>query len=1176
MEQSGPRIVRRSLASGGTGGYIWSVSSGSLPAGLTLSSAGVIAGTPTAAGPIEFTVQVKDSSGATASQPLTITIAAPQLTVTTASLPTGTVGTVYSQTLLASGGTGGYMWSAASGSLPAGLTLSIAGVIAGNPTAAGPATFTAQVKDSSGATATQSLTITIAAPQLTITTASLPNGTVGAAYSQTLVASGGTGGYIWSVSSGSLPAGLSLSGAGVIAGTPTAAGPSSFTVQVKDSSGATASQPLTITIIPPQLTITTASLPGGTIGAAYSQTLVASGGTGEDSWSVASGSLPEGLSLSAAGIVTGTPTAAGPSNFTVQAKDSSGATATQALTITIAAPRLTITTAALPNGTVGTNYSQNFLASGGAGGYTWSVASGSLPAGLSLSPGGAISGTPSSPGTATFTVQVKDTAGGSATQALTLAISPAALGISTVSLPPASVGSAYSQQLSASGGSGSYSWSITSGGLPQGLSLSPGGVISGSPAAGANATFTVSVTDGSTTATRSFTLTVTAPPIITTTSLPNGTVGSPYSATLTASGGMQPYSWSIVSGQLPPGLLLDPSSGVISGSPRAAGAFTIRIDLTDANSTKVDIDLGITIAAPLSITTASVLATGSAGRPYTQSFTAAGGAPPYVWSISGSLPTGLTLSSSGSLTGTPSQVGVFQITIGVSDSKGANATAPYSLTIVSGLAIATAPTLPIASSGTPYSFTLQPAGGSAPYSWVITSGALPNGLNFGSGGQISGTPLSTGNFTFTVHVTDGASNTAQKDFSLTVAGPLSIAAAALPAGAVGSPYTQTLTAAGGTSPYSWTVTSGSLPSGLTLEIPTGVLSGTPTQSETYAFSVTVTDANSITATRQFTVTIGVGLTFLTAASLPNATVGASYSSQLQASGGTPPYSWSLVQGNLPDGVSFNGASGLISGTPTAAGAFNFTLEIQDAANLTATRAFTILSGLPAMPAISLSGLSGNIQPLQQPSISISLGSPYPVRITGTATLTFQPTGANGVDDPSVQFASGGRSASFTIPANATEATLGGSPFAVQDGTVAGTITITVVSLQAGGQALSIPGGLTLSATVAAGPPVIQSLSLVHTANGIQLQVVGVTDTRELTQASITFQAAPGSSVQTPQLTVPLTSVAAGWFQSSASASFGGQFGLTLPFVFQGTVNLSSVSLTLSNATGDSQPASASQ
>src|SRR6185436_11749609 len=125
-------------------------------------------------------------------------------------------------------------------------------------------------------------------------------GTVGATYSQTLAASGGTGGNAWSIASGPLPTGLSLTAAGVISGTPTTAGTTNFTVQVTDSSSATATKPLSITITPTQLTVTTLSLANGTVGATYSQTLAASGGTGGNAWSIASGPLPAGLSLSAA------------------------------------------------------------------------------------------------------------------------------------------------------------------------------------------------------------------------------------------------------------------------------------------------------------------------------------------------------------------------------------------------------------------------------------------------------------------------------------------------------------------------------------------------------------------------------------------------------------------------------------------------------------------------------------------------------------------------------------------------------------------------------------------------------------------------------------------------------------------------------------------------------------
>jgi hypothetical protein len=172
----------------------------------------------------------------------------PALAVSTGSLSNGTVGTAYSQTLTATGGTTPYTWSISSGSLPAGLSLSSSGVISGTPTSAvGPTSVTFKLTDLTGATATKSLSITIITP-LSISTSALPNGTVGAAYSQTLTANGGTSPYTWTITSGTLPAGLTLSSSGVISGTPTTAGgPTSVTFKVTDANSLTATQSLSIT-----------------------------------------------------------------------------------------------------------------------------------------------------------------------------------------------------------------------------------------------------------------------------------------------------------------------------------------------------------------------------------------------------------------------------------------------------------------------------------------------------------------------------------------------------------------------------------------------------------------------------------------------------------------------------------------------------------------------------------------------------------------------------------------------------------------------------------------------------------------------------------------------------------------------------------------------------------------
>ena len=330
---------KRWLASGGTPGYTWAVTTGALPTGLSLNSSGNLFGTPTAAGTSNFTVQVTDSTSPThqtASKALSLTIG-PALSITTSSLPSGLATTAYSQALAATGGTPGYTWSLASGSLPTGLTISAAGTISGTPTAAGTFNFTAKATDSTSPTAqtaTQPLTITIGAA-VSITTASFPGALVTTPYSQSLAATGGTPGYTWSLASGSLPTGLSLSAAGTISGTPTAAGTFNFTVKATDSTSPTAqiaTQALSI-VVGAAVTVTTTSLPNGLATTPYSQTLAATGGTPAYSWSIASGSLPNGLSLVGA-TITGTPTAAGTYNFTVQVTDSTAPThqtATQAL-----------------------------------------------------------------------------------------------------------------------------------------------------------------------------------------------------------------------------------------------------------------------------------------------------------------------------------------------------------------------------------------------------------------------------------------------------------------------------------------------------------------------------------------------------------------------------------------------------------------------------------------------------------------------------------------------------------------------------------------------------------------------------------------------------------------------------------------------------------------------------
>jgi putative Ig domain-containing protein len=474
---------------------------------------------------------------------------------------------------------------------------------------------------------------------------------------------------------------------------------------------------------------------------------------------------------------------------------------------------LTILTKALPQATLTGIYpSQTLQATGGSGAYTWSIISGTPPSGISLTTG-AIGGTPTgSAGTSSFTVQVKDAAGDIAQQPLTIVVNPAP-SITTTSLSPGDQGSAYSQPLSATGGTPPLSaFSMSSGSLPANLSLG-GSTITGTLAPTATtSTFTVKITDANgVSATQPLSITVNPAPMITTTFLPTGEQGRPYSPTLAATGGTGTLSFPI---QNVDGLIIV-SSGAFEGVPSAPGSFPFTATVTDALGVAASKLLTLTINAPLALNAASLPA-GNQNLPYPQQqLVASNGVPPYsnwTWvpAPASLLPPGLSLNVvSGVITGAPTTPGTFAFVVSVSDSLGATASQTYSITVIAaGPAIGTS-SLPNGQYNAPYApLTLSATSGTAPYTWTLGSGGvLPAGMTLSPSGSISGTPAQAGIWSVPITVTDSNSLTANTTLSLIVG---------LATGYVGSgncympyPTTPMYYSSGGTA-GPWSVTSAAL------------------------------------------------------------------------------------------------------------------------------------------------------------------------------------------------------------------------------------------------------------------------------------------------------------------------------------------------------------------------------
>jgi hypothetical protein len=620
---------------GSNSGVTWTVTGGgSFSAGATAS------GTPTtytAASPVPTATavvtatSVKDPSK-TASATITLNpIAVSFSTVTTGvSLDAGQTLALNASVANDSSASGATFTSTGAGTVNPSSAIgnSPATTLTATGTTASTVTVTAtSIKDPTKSATTASIAVN---PALAITTAAgvLAGGTTGTAYAgATIAAGGGSGAKTFAIAGGSLPTGLSISATtGAISGTPTGtAGTATFTVKVTDS----ATIPVTVTSGTYTITITAAPLvwvspTAGTltytVGTPITPiTLSTTGGTGTITYSVNSGTLPQGLQI-VGNQVTGTPTAPtvvsgnGVSFLATDSATPTPVTAVSASVTLIANPvTLAITSSALPTGTVGAAYSYQLTSTGGTGAITWSLSAGSLTGtGLTLSSTDLLSGTPTTTQSGlSLTFQAKDSATNqqqTVTKTLSLTVTNVLAITTNTSLPNATTNLAYNQSLVAAGGSGSgYTWTVTAGATGTNslatlnLSVSTAGVISGTPTSTGTANFTVQVKDSSNnTASASFTVNAYAAlalPSPNPSSLGSATTNASYSGSITATGGVPGYTWtvngsSVGSGSvsLGNGTLIASSSGStlnITGTPASTGTVTFTASVTDSTSASV-------------------------------------------------------------------------------------------------------------------------------------------------------------------------------------------------------------------------------------------------------------------------------------------------------------------------------------------------------------------------------------------------------------------------------------------------------------------------------------------------------------------------------------------------------------------------------------------------------------
>ncbi len=960
-----------------------SLTSGALPSGVTFTAAtGVLSGTPAAGsgGSYALTFTATNGVGTNATQSFTLAVT-DGAAITSANTTTFTVGSAGTFTVTATGSPAPTL--SESGALPAGVTFNAAtGVLSGTPAAGtgGSHAITFTATNLVGSPATQAFTLIVnEAPA--ITSANTTTFAIGVAGTFSVIASGHptpTFGV-----AGALPSGVTFNAAtGVLSGTPAASGTYALTFTATNGVGADATQAFTLNVTQPPA-ITSANTTTFTAGSAGAFTVTATGSPAPTLSE--SGALPAGVTFNAAtGQLSGTPAAGtgGSYALTFTATNGIGSPATQAFTLIVnEAPAFTsANTIAF---TVGTAGSFTVTASGHPAPAL--SLTGALPSGVTFTAAtGKLAGTPAAGtgGSYALTFTATNGVGTNATQSFTLAVTDAPA-ITSANTTTFTAGSAGTFTVTATG---TPTPTLSeSGALPAGVTFNAAtGVLSGTPAAGTGGsyalTFTATNLVGSP-ATQAFTLIVNEAPAITSANTTAFTVGTAGSFIVTANGHPAP-ALSLTGGALPSGVTFTAATGTLAGTPAAGTGGSYALTFTAANGVGANATQGFTLVVKETpaITSANTttFTVGSAGT-----FTViATGSPAPTLSESGALPSGVTFSAAtGVLSGTPAvgSGGSYPITFTATNSVGP-ATQAFTLIVNEAPAFTSANTTAF-TVGTAGSFIVIASGHPVP-ALSLTGGTLPSGVTFSAAtGTLAGTPAAGtgGSYALTFTAANGVGANATQGFTLVVNEAPAITSANTTTFTVGSAGTFTLTATG--SPAPTLSESGALPSGVTFNAATGVLSGTPAAGTGGSRVITFTATNLVgsPATQAFTLIINEAPA-ITSANTTTFAVGTAGSFTVTASG--YPLPTLSESGALPNGITFNAATGALSGTATANGSYALTFTAANGIGTNATQTFTLLVNQP--PAITSANTT---------TFTVGTAGSFPVTATGYPASTFSESGA---------------------------------------------------------------------------------------------------------------------------------------------------------------------------------------